>query len=125
MKNLANCDTVEFVSQGYKVIDAAKDLIAETQVLEIRKRLPVLTGEETPEEKAEKVRAQAKKNLFDMLGCLMRDNPEKTAQVLGLCCFIEPEDIKNHKGIEFIAPVTELLASREVLDFFSSLTSQI
>lgn len=125
MKNLANCDSIEFISQGYKVIEAAKDLITKSKVLDIRSRRPKYTGNETPEEKAEKAREQAKKNIFDMLGCLMRDNPEKTAQVLGLMCFIEPEDIKNHKGIEFIAPATELLASREVLDFFSSLTSQI
>lgn len=125
MKNLANCDPIEFTFQGYKVIEAAKDLITESKVLEIWAKKPNYTGNETPEERLEKAREQGKKRIFDVLGCLMRDNPEKTAQVLGLMCFIEPEDLKNHKGIEFIAPAVELLSNKDVIDFFLSLTSQI
>lgn len=125
MKTLANCTPVEFLSQGYKVIDAAKELFKDTQVLEIRKNKPVFTGEETPEEKAEKMREQSKKNINEMLAVLMRDNPHKTAEVLGLVCFIEPEELEKHKGVEFLSAAFEILTSREVLDFFSSLTSQI
>lgn len=125
MKNLANCNPIEFTLQGYKVIEAAKDLLTESKVLDIRNKKPKFTGNETEEEKAHKYREQAKKNIFEMLGVLMRDNPEKTAKVLGLMCFIEPDDIENHKGIELLAPATELLASREVLDFLFSLTSAI
>lgn len=123
MKTLANCTPAEFLSQGYKVIGAAKELLNDTKVLDIRKNLPDLTGEETPDEKNEKMRAQSKKNINDMLAVLMEKHPEKTAEVLGLVCFIDPEDLKNHKGIEFLAAAFEVLTSREVLDFFSSLTS--
>lgn len=125
MKNLANCDPVEFVSQGYRVIDAAKELLTVSKVFEIRNRKPVFNEEDTPEERREKAVVQAKKNISKMLAALMRDNPQKTAEVLGLMCFIEPSDLKNHKGMEFLGAATEMLKSREVIDFLFLLISEI
>lgn len=123
MKNLANCNPIEFLTQGYKVIDAAKELLAASKVLDIRKRKPTLTGAETEEEAKEAYREQARKNINDMLAALMQENPKKTAEVLGLMCFIDPADIENHKGVEFITPALELFTNKEVLNFLSSLTS--
>lgn len=125
MKNLANCNPIEFLSQSYKVISPAKELLTEAKVMEILKRKPKYKGNETSEEKESIYREKLKSNINDVLAELMQNKPEQTAKVLGLMCFIEPDDIGNHKGIELLMPAMELLANKEVLDFLFSLISSM
>lgn len=120
IKTLANCSPVEFLRQSNKIRHAAAKFVKDSGVLELRKRLPQLTGKETKEEKKAALDAQSKKNLNDMLDSLMDTNAEKTAELLGLMCFVEPEDVAQAKSIDFLAPAIELLNSRPVLDFLSS-----
>ena len=42
-----------------------------------------------------------------------------------MLCFIEPEDLGNHSMLEIIGSVNELIASPEVLSFFTSLTQLV
>lgn len=120
MKTMANCSPIEFLSQGYKIIDKVSKLLKETRVLDIRKKTPSFSPEDTEEEKKAKIDAQSKKNIMEMLQVLMEENPKETAEVLALLCFIAPEELENHKGIEFIQPAIEILTSSEVLGFFQS-----
>lgn len=122
MKTLANCSPVEFLRQTNKIRHAAAGFMKETGVLELRKRRPELTGKETDAEKKAALDKQARKNLSDMADLLMDANAEKTAELLGMLCFVEPEDVVKAKGIDFLAPAIELLNSRPVMDFLLSLS---
>lgn len=117
MKTLANCSPVEFLRQTNKIRHAAAEFMKETGVLELRKRHPELTGKETDEEKKAALDKQARQNLSDMADLLMDTNAEKTAELLGMLCFMEPEDLENAKGIDFLTPAIEILSSKPVIDF--------
>lgn len=117
MKTLANCSPVEFLRQTNKIRHAAAGFMKETGVLELRKRLPELTGKETEEEKKTALDKQARQNLSDMADLLMDTNAEKTAELLGMLCFMDPKDLENAKGIEFLTPAIEILSSKPVIDF--------
>lgn len=121
MKTLANCSPVEFLRQTNKIRHAAAGFMKETGVLELRKRRPELTGKETDAEKNAALDNQARKNLSDMADLLMDTNAEKTAELLGMLCFMEPEDVANAKGIDFMTPAIELLNSSPLMDFLLSL----
>lgn len=121
MKTLGNCSPVEFLRQTNKIRHASAAFMKETGVLELRKRRPELTGKETDAEKRAALDKQARKNLSDMADLLMDTNAEKTAELLGMLCFVEPEDVANAKGIDFLTPAIELLNSRPVMDFLLSL----
>lgn len=117
MKTLANCSLVEFLRQTNKIRNSAADFMEESGVLEIRKRKPEFSGKETDEEKKEKRNKQVRKNLSDMVDSLMDTNAEKTAELLGMLCFMEPEEVASAKGIDFVTPAIELLNSKPVIDF--------
>lgn len=117
MKTLANCTPVEFLRQTNKIRHAAAGLMADSGVVEIRKRMPALTGEETPEEKKRLLHEQAQKNMDAILDTLLETHAEETVRVLGMMCFLEPEEIENSTTTDFLAPAMELLTSKPVLDF--------
>lgn len=121
MKTLANCSPVDFLRQTNKIRHAAAGFMKETGVLELRKRRPELTGKETDAEKRAALDKQARQNLSDMADLLMDANAEKTAELLGMLCFMEPEDVANANGIDFLTPASELISSRPVIDFLLSL----
>ncbi len=121
LKTLANCTPVEFLQQTNKIRHAAAGWLAESGILEIRRRQPALTGKEAPEELAAAREAQARKNLSDMLDAAMEQHAEETAKVLGMLCFMEPAELKKANGLELLAPAMELLASKPVTDFLLSL----
>lgn len=121
MKTLANCSPVEFLRQTNKIRHAAAGFMKDAGVLEIRKHRPELSGKETDAEKKAALDKQARQNLSDIADCLMDANAEKTAELLGMLCFMEPDDVANAKGIDFLTPAIELLNSRPVIDFLLSL----
>ena len=121
MKTLSNCNPIEFLQQTYKISEKASKLFSDTKVLEIRKNKPKFDGNETPDEIREKETTQAKKNIMEMLKCLMNDHPQETAEFLGLMCFVEPSDIVNHRGIDFITPALELISDPAIVSFLSQL----
>ncbi len=120
MKTLANCNPVEFLRQTNKIRHAVSGWLNDTGILEIRKRQPALTGKETLEELEQKKREQAKKNINDMLDSMLENHAEQTAEVLGLMCFVDPEEIEDAKGVDFLLPAMELLSSKPVIDFLLS-----
>ena len=123
MKTLANCNPREFLIQTNKIRKAVASWLSLTKVMEIRKNLPHLSAEATDEERKKAIAEQVKKNTTDILDAILEDHPEETAELLGLLCFVEPEDLENHKMTEFFGAVAEILNSEEVLDFFISLVN--
>ena len=121
MKTLATCSPVEFLVQTNKIRRSVESWLTLTKVMEIRKRLPELPQGTKPEDVKKARQEQAKKNFSSILDSVLEEHPQETAELLGMLCFIEPEDLGNHSMLEIISSVNELIASPEVLSFFTSL----
>ena len=130
-KNLANCTNVEFLVQTNRIRKQVAEWLKLTDVMKIRKHTATLidiTDDMTPEEKAkaeaenaERIEKQVKKNLSDMLDAALEKNAEKTVELLGLMCFLTPEETKEAKPFYLINNFFEMFNDQEVLGFFSSL----
>lgn len=125
MKTLATCSPVEFLVQTNKIRRSVESWLTLTKVMEIRKRLPELPQGAKPEDVKKARQEQAKKNFSSILDSVLEEHPQETAELLGMLCFVEPEDLGNHSMLEIISSVNELIASPEVLSFFTSLTQLV
>lgn len=121
MKNLANCTPREFLRQTNKIRKAVSNWLTLTKVMDIRKRLPRIPDDATEEQKDALIEAQVKDNINAVLDVIMDEHPDETADLMGLMCFIEPEDLDNHSMSEILGSVAEMLNCQDVLDFFISL----
>lgn len=118
MKTLANCDNIEFMQQTYKIIDAIKEYLTETKIMEIRKRVPDTEGM-SEEEKAEVLKKAGYENLMEMIKTALDTNAEKTLHVLGLVCFCKDDkEIKTNRRM--LQEAIDALADESVLGFFIS-----
>lgn len=121
MKTLANCTPREFLKQTNKIRKSVEKWLTITQILEVRKRKPDIPKGATLAEQRAALSEQMRKNLFEMLDRALDKYPDETAELLGLLCFIEPEDLDNHSMAELLGNIAELLGSEEVINFFISL----
>lgn len=121
MKNLANCKPSEFLAQTNKIRKSVSRWLTDTDILNIRKRVPAIPDDATEQEVAELRVAQARKNLDAMFDAMFSDYPDETLEVLALSCFIDPKDVDNYSMTEYIESFNELINNRAVLDFFTSL----
>lgn len=131
MKNLANCKPSEFLRQTNKIRKAVSNWLEITKIMEIRKEQPEyieLTIDMTPDEREATIKKnkeakekKVKENLSAMLDSMLEDHPDETLEILGLLCFIEPEDVDNHDMTEYIQAMNDLLENQAVLGFFTSL----
>lgn len=124
MKTLANCNPKEFLVQTNKIRKSVSNWLELTKVLEIRKHKPEIPADATAEEKRALREAQVKQNLSDMLDAILDEHPDESAELLGLMCFIEPDDLENHKMTELLIAAYELISCPEVISFFTLLTQQ-
>lgn len=123
MKNLANCNVREFLTQTNKIRKSVANWLSLTQVLEIRKNMPVFTEDVSEEERKKAMTEQAKKNFSEMLDSILDKYPDETAEMLGLACFIEPKDLNKHKMTELFSSFNEMINCEEIISFFISLVS--
>lgn len=121
MKNLANCTPREFLVQTNKIRKKVSDWLTLTGIMEIRKRLPVIAVDASAEDRRKAMAEQSKKNLSAMFDAIFDEHPEESAELLGMLCFIEPEDLDNYKMKDLFGAFNELLNCEEVVGFFSSL----
>lgn len=131
-KNLANCSGVDFLRQSNRIRKFVQKWLKDTKVLEIRKRQPIL--EEVTDKMTEaeglavmarndkRIEEQTQQNISDMLDAALEEKAEETLVLLGMLCFIEPEDLGNVKPTELLANFAEMMADPDVLSFFTSLT---
>lgn len=119
MKTIANMQGAEFLRQCNKIRHAAADLMQDTQILEIRKRMPAFTGKENPELRKVMIGKQSKKNISDMLDALMDTHAEETYNVLKLMCVTEEGE--EPTGLDMAIAGLEIVTSPKVMDFLSSL----
>lgn len=131
MKTLANCKASEFLKQTFRMKEAVEQWLKLTDVLNIMRKTAPQTdfGENMTEEEKAKViaenvflkREQFKENILDALKAVMYEYPEETVKILGMCCFIEPEDADNYSVAFYLNAITGLIEDKAVVDFFISL----
>ena len=121
MKNLATCKPSEFIRQTSRVKKSVEKWLKATDIMEIRKTLPAFDENMTKEERNAALQKQGRENFSKILDVIMDEHPDETLELLALLCFVEPEDIDNHEVSEYLESVSELLSSKAVVSFFSSL----
>lgn len=130
MKNLANCKPTEFCKQAYKTKKAAEKWMKDTNIIELRGRIPELvkiTKEMTEEEKQnafrenqQRIKKAGLENALEILDKALGEHAEETLEVLAYCFFLEPSEIDNYQVKDFLQGITELLTTPEVVGFFTS-----
>lgn len=133
LKTLVTCKPSEFLKQTNRIKKSVEKWLTDTDILNIRKRMPAL--EMVPKDGTEEERRaafernkklteeQAKKNISAMLDAILEDHPDETLELLGLCCFVEPEHVDDHSVSEYLTAFNSLINDRAVIDFFTSLAS--
>lgn len=121
MKNLANCKPSEFLTQTNKIRKSVSKWLADTDIVNIRKRLPQIPDGATEEEKKKAMEEQVNGNFNAILDAIMEEHPDETLELLALLCFVEPEHVDDHTVTEYLESFNELVTNRTVLDFFTSL----
>lgn len=123
MKNLANCKPSEFLVQTNKIRKSVAKWLTETEILEIRKRVPKYTEGMDKEERAEVRKEQMRKNLSAIFDAVLEDHPAETLEIIALACFVEPEHVDDHPMSLYLQNIGEIIADESVLSFFTSLAS--
>lgn len=125
MKNLANCKPTEFLRQTNRIRKYVAQWLDMTGILDIRKDMPEVDKNTSEEEKVKAIREQARKNISRMFDAILDDHPTETMTLLGLLCFVEPDDIDNYPVKDYLAAFTDILNSDEVIDFFTALLGTV
>jgi len=123
MKNLANCKPTEFLVQTNKIRKYAEKWLTVTGIPDIRKNVPSVKEGQTKEERKKELEEAAKENLRKIFDAIMEDHPQETVELMGLMCFVEPEDVDNHPMSFYLESVSEILNDEAVLGFFTSLVN--
>lgn len=133
LKTLVSCKPSEFLRQTNKIKKSVEKWLTDTDILNIRKRMPALeavpisaTQEERKaiDERNKKLTSeQVKKNLSAILDAILEEHPEETMEILGLCCFVEPDHVDDYKVVDYLTALNSLIGDKVVLDFFTSLAS--
>lgn len=131
MKTLANCSPKEFMRQTILIRRAAEKWIKATDIINIRKRLPVLEvapkdaepalKREIAEKNKKKAQEQTWKNVSDILDNSFEKHPDETLEILALCCFVEPSAAEKYPMSYYLGAITELINDEAVMGFFISL----
>lgn len=121
MKNLANCKPSEFLKQTNRIRKSVAKWLTDTDIMNIRRRMPNLPDDVTEDERKEAIQKQAIQNLNDILDASMDEHPDETLELLALLCFVEPEDVDNYLITDYMDAFTEMLNNKSVWGFFTSL----
>lgn len=120
MKTIATLKGADFLRACNKVRYAAQEMLSETKVLEIRKRMPILDINMTEADRKTALEKQTKKNISDMLDRLLEEKPEETYKLLQ--AMIIPEESDGElDGIDLMCAALELISNPKVIDFLSRL----
>lgn len=121
LKTIANCSLAEFLKQTNKIRKEISGYLKITKVLDIRKIMPDVSDCKTEQEKLERYNEQAKVNMSNMLDAMLEENADDTVRILGLLCFKEGKEVEELNPADVLGVVLEILSSKRVLDFFTSL----
>lgn len=125
MKNLANCKPSEFLAQTNKIRKSVSKWLTDTDIVNIRKRMPVYSADASDEERREALDKQATENFEAILDAILEDHPQETLEMLALLCFVEPEHADDYPVTDYIESFGEIISNKAVLDFFMSLMNWV
>jgi hypothetical protein len=125
MKNLANCSPTEFLRQTNRIRKSVQKWLTDTDIINIRKRLPDIETDATDDDKKKALEEQARENVNAILDAVMDEHPEETVELLALLCFVEPDDADNHTMDEYFSALDDMLNSQSVVSFFTSAVSLV
>ena len=123
MKNLANCKPTEFLVQTNKIRKSVEKWLTLTDIRNIRKNVPELKEGQSKEERKEELAKASKENLNKILDAILEEHPKETVELIGMMCFIEPEDVDNHPVSFYLEAMSEIMNDEAVIGFFMSLTN--
>ena len=121
MKNLATCNLYEFMAQTNKIRHSVAAWLKLTDMKGIRSKKINIPDGATKEERDKIVADAAGENINLMLEAALEKHPNETAEMIALCCFIEPAEIPNYQSGEFMGAFADMIGDTEVLRFFGSL----
>ncbi len=121
MKTLANCTPKEFLVQTNKIRKSVANWLTLTGIKDIRKSLPEMPKGLSGEEKEKEIENHVYSNFNRILDSILENHPDETVELLGLLCFVEPEDVNNHPMTYYLGSVNDIIGSPEVIGFFTSL----
>ena len=112
-------DDAQFLGMVYDAVESVANLVNVTKMLDIRKNMPKLTGNETDAEVKEKLSAQSKKNFVDIARSVMKEHPEET--VAAIHALIVLDDGEEYpKGFALLKTLLDIAEKPEIIDFFTS-----
>lgn len=130
-KNLATCTPREFLKQTNRIRKSAEKWMNATDIINIRNRkveglqvVPAGNGEDAVrirKENAEKIAKQRAKNMNEILDAALEEHLDETLEILALACFVEPENVDDHKISFYLRNMSDIFADPDVLGFFTSL----
>ena len=123
MKNLANCKPSEFLAQTNRIRKSVSKWLTDTDVVNIRKRMPKLSEDATDEEQKQAYEKQISINFDAIMDAILEEHPQETLELLALMCFVEPENADDHEVTEYLESFSELIGNKAVISFFTSLMS--
>ena len=121
MKNLATCNLYEFMSQTNKIRHSVAAWLKLTDIKGIRSKKIDFPEGATKDERDRIISETAGKNINLMLEAALEKHPKETAEMIALCCFIDPADIPSYQSREFMGAFADMIGDTEVLRFFGSL----
>ena len=125
MKNLANCKPSEFLAQTNKIRKSVNRWLTDTDIMNIRKRLPDIGEDATDDERRTALDGQARKNFDAILDAMLEEHPDETLEVLALLCFVEPKNVDDYPMSDYLQAMTDMMNDRAVINFFTSLISLV
>lgn len=121
MKNLANCKPSEFIKQTNRIRKSVEKWLFTTDVLNIRKKKPVIKDGMTDEEINKEINDTINRNVKEILDSVLEDHPDETLEILALLCFVEPENVDDYPVSDYLDSFNDLITNESVLSFFTSL----
>lgn len=123
MKNLANCKPSEFLVQTNKIRKSVEKWLKLTDIPNIRKNVPPVKEGQTKEERKAELAKASKENLNKIFDAVLEEHPQETLELLGLLCFVEPENVDDYPVSFYIQNFNEIVSDEAVIGFFTSLMS--
>lgn len=125
MKNLANCKPSEFLVQTNKIRKSVGKWLTDTDIANIRKRMPKLPDDVTDEERKQALDKQATENFNAILDSILDEHPTETLELIALLCFVEPDKVDDYSVPEYLESYNEMIGNEAVMGFFISLVNWV
>jgi hypothetical protein len=121
IKTLANCKPSEFMKQTNKIKRQVEQWLTDTDIMNIRKKLPTIPEGATEYERKTLLKEQSMKNLSEILDSALEEHTDETLAILALCCFV-PVEKADTKSIDFyMTAISDMMESEAVARFFTLL----